>query len=223
MCRVLFPKPLVEVLVDILIVEINIFQVILFLFDGKCLFNILFVIGCTFNFPKAASISSKSVGWNCSRDFWHALSCLRFVVYKKSDYRYGLEHWLRSSTATGNTILSRIGQRPHTVTGEDNRHHVVDGNVGDALRQRKIHHTRYFIIKSLNHHNIEKSIEKGIWATQAMNETVLNEAFEVSLFTCSSSFLQSLLVPYFFFLLELSSSICGMIFVTDLRKSRFGI
>ncbi|KAG0584085.1 hypothetical protein KC19_3G183700 [Ceratodon purpureus] len=86
----------------------------------------------------------------------------------------------RSYGGGGNTILSRIGQRPHTVTGEDNRHHVVDGNVGDALRQRKIHHTRYFIIKSLNHHNIEKSIEKGIWATQAMNETVLNEAFETS-------------------------------------------
>lgn len=46
-------------------------------------------------------------------------------------------------------------------------------------KRSKIFDTRYFIIKSLNHHNIAKSIEKGIWATQAMNEPVLNEAFEV--------------------------------------------
>ncbi|MCO5597284.1 hypothetical protein L7F22_051361 [Adiantum nelumboides] len=39
---------------------------------------------------------------------------------------------------------------------------------------------RYFIIKSLNYHNIEKSIQKGIWATQAMNERILNEAFETA-------------------------------------------
>lgn len=42
----------------------------------------------------------------------------------------------------------------------------------------KVHQKRFFIIKSLNHQNIEKSIEKGIWATQALNEPVLNEAFE---------------------------------------------
>ena len=39
--------------------------------------------------------------------------------------------------------------------------------------------TRYFIIKSLNHQNIELSIEKGIWATQVMNEPILEEAFRV--------------------------------------------
>lgn len=38
--------------------------------------------------------------------------------------------------------------------------------------------TRFFIIKSLNRHNLEKSVKKGIWATQAMNEAILNEAFE---------------------------------------------
>ncbi|KAL2635790.1 hypothetical protein R1flu_007269 [Riccia fluitans] len=47
-------------------------------------------------------------------------------------------------------------------------------------QQGKAHQTRYFIIKSLNHHNIVKSIENGIWATQAMNEPVLNEAYETS-------------------------------------------
>ncbi|KAH7428832.1 hypothetical protein KP509_09G019800 [Ceratopteris richardii] len=39
---------------------------------------------------------------------------------------------------------------------------------------------RFFIIKSLNYHNLEKSVEKGIWATQAMNEQILNEAFETA-------------------------------------------
>uniref|UniRef100_A0A162B070 YTH domain-containing family protein n=1 Tax=Daucus carota subsp. sativus TaxID=79200 RepID=A0A162B070_DAUCS len=40
--------------------------------------------------------------------------------------------------------------------------------------------TRYFIIKSLNHENIQLSIEKGIWATQLMNEPILEEAFHNS-------------------------------------------
>eukprot|EP00252_Welwitschia_mirabilis_P024592 TRINITY_DN7347_c0_g1_i1.p1 TRINITY_DN7347_c0_g1~~TRINITY_DN7347_c0_g1_i1.p1 ORF type:complete len:516 (-),score=106.53 TRINITY_DN7347_c0_g1_i1:249-1796(-) len=39
---------------------------------------------------------------------------------------------------------------------------------------------RYFIIKSLSHHNIQMSIEKGIWATQVMNEPILEEAFKNS-------------------------------------------
>lgn len=38
---------------------------------------------------------------------------------------------------------------------------------------------RYFIIKSLNHQNIQLSVEKGIWATQVMNEPILDEAFHV--------------------------------------------
>uniref|UniRef100_A0A0D6R6M0 YTH domain-containing protein n=1 Tax=Araucaria cunninghamii TaxID=56994 RepID=A0A0D6R6M0_ARACU len=44
----------------------------------------------------------------------------------------------------------------------------------------KLHATRYFIIKSLSHRNIEMSIEKGIWATQVMNEPILEEAFHNS-------------------------------------------
>lgn len=38
---------------------------------------------------------------------------------------------------------------------------------------------RYFIIKSVSHRNIATSIEKGVWATQAINEAKLNQAFEV--------------------------------------------
>ncbi|XP_017425900.1 uncharacterized protein LOC108334563 isoform X1 [Vigna angularis] len=36
---------------------------------------------------------------------------------------------------------------------------------------------KYFIIKSLNRQNIDLSIKKGIWATQIMNERILDEAF----------------------------------------------
>mmetsp|Transcript_27789 Transcript_27789/g.45169 ORF Transcript_27789/g.45169 Transcript_27789/m.45169 type:complete len:349 (+) Transcript_27789:128-1174(+) len=39
--------------------------------------------------------------------------------------------------------------------------------------------TRYFIIKSFNHDDVAISIERGIWATQARNESKLNEAFSV--------------------------------------------
>ncbi|XXG43523.1 hypothetical protein AAC387_Pa01g3536 [Persea americana] len=53
------------------------------------------------------------------------------------------------------------------------------GSLG-ASRTRKPDTTRYFIIKSLNHHNIQLSVEKGIWATQVMNEPILEEAFHNS-------------------------------------------
>ncbi|XP_024383020.1 uncharacterized protein [Physcomitrium patens] len=89
-------------------------------------------------------------------------------------------HGSRSYGGEGSSFFGRNNQRLHALSGDDGRHHILTGSVGDAPKQDKIHHTRYFIIKSLNHHNIEKSIEKGIWATQAMNETVLNEAFETS-------------------------------------------
>ncbi|KAK7307821.1 hypothetical protein VNO77_41224 [Canavalia gladiata] len=44
----------------------------------------------------------------------------------------------------------------------------------------KLHNIKYFIIKSLNHQNIHLSIGKGIWATQIMNEPILEEAFHNS-------------------------------------------
>ncbi|KAI5059264.1 hypothetical protein GOP47_0025583 [Adiantum capillus-veneris] len=64
------------------------------------------------------------------------------------------------------TRLKEAGYAP-TVTSNAASHHMA-------------HLKRFFIIKSLNYHNIEKSIQKGIWATQAMNERILNEAFETA-------------------------------------------
>ncbi|KAG8659318.1 uncharacterized protein LOC110608980 isoform X2 [Manihot esculenta] len=54
--------------------------------------------------------------------------------------------------------------------------------VGDSSLNQKVrlYDTRYFIIKSLNHHNIQLSVEKGVWATQVMNEPILEEAFHNS-------------------------------------------
>ncbi|XP_042510484.1 uncharacterized protein LOC122085927 isoform X2 [Macadamia integrifolia] len=49
-----------------------------------------------------------------------------------------------------------------------------------AMKDGRPYTTRYFIIKSLNHHNIQLSIEKGIWATQVMNEPILEAAYRSS-------------------------------------------
>ena len=56
-------------------------------------------------------------------------------------------------------------------------HDCIDNST--ANKRGKLYDTRYFIIKSLNHQNIQLSIEKGIWATQVMNEPILEEAFHV--------------------------------------------
>ncbi|KAE9597729.1 hypothetical protein Lal_00041450 [Lupinus albus] len=47
-------------------------------------------------------------------------------------------------------------------------------------QMEKLYNTKYFIIKSLNHQNISLSVEKGMWATQVMNEPILEEAFQNS-------------------------------------------
>ncbi|OWM71948.1 YTH domain-containing protein 1 isoform X2 [Punica granatum] len=49
-----------------------------------------------------------------------------------------------------------------------------------ANKNQKWYSTRYFVIKSLNYQNIQLSIERGIWATQVMNEPILEEAFNNS-------------------------------------------
>lgn len=49
-----------------------------------------------------------------------------------------------------------------------------------GIEVEKWNDIKYFIIKSLNRQNIDLSIKKGIWATQIMNERILEEAFHVS-------------------------------------------
>uniref|UniRef100_A0A3Q7IEX6 YTH domain-containing family protein n=1 Tax=Solanum lycopersicum TaxID=4081 RepID=A0A3Q7IEX6_SOLLC len=52
--------------------------------------------------------------------------------------------------------------------------------ISSAIEKGKLYGIRYFVIKSLNHENIQLSVNRGIWATQAMNEAILDEAFHNS-------------------------------------------
>uniref|UniRef100_M1AXP6 YTH domain-containing family protein n=1 Tax=Solanum tuberosum TaxID=4113 RepID=M1AXP6_SOLTU len=49
--------------------------------------------------------------------------------------------------------------------------------ISSVIEKGKLYSIRYFVIKSLNHENIQLSVSRGIWATQAMNEAILDEAF----------------------------------------------
>ncbi|CAI9759420.1 unnamed protein product [Fraxinus pennsylvanica] len=62
---------------------------------------------------------------------------------------------------------------------EEHVHSCDQVGTSDAMKDR-LYNTRYFIIKSLNHQNIQLSIKKGLWATQVMNEPILEEAFQNS-------------------------------------------
>ncbi|CAH1415596.1 unnamed protein product [Lactuca virosa] len=60
---------------------------------------------------------------------------------------------------------------------EDQDHSCEQVGTSNANKRSK---SRYFIIKSLNHDNIQLSIQRGIWATQMMNEPILEEAYHNS-------------------------------------------
>ena len=55
-----------------------------------------------------------------------------------------------------------------------------DHKPSKSKNSKQEYQTRYFIIKSLNYDNIQLSLEKGIWATQVMNEPILEGAFHNS-------------------------------------------
>lgn len=67
----------------------------------------------------------------------------------------------------------------HQMEAEGNKYSFDKLHTSTENRKSKPHNTRYFIIKSLNHQNLQLSIKKGIWATQVMNEPILEEAFHV--------------------------------------------
>ncbi|XP_075517973.1 uncharacterized protein LOC142552186 isoform X1 [Primulina tabacum] len=63
-------------------------------------------------------------------------------------------------------------------SGADDPPNSYDGaGTSNKMKRAELNNTRYFIIKSLNHQNIQLSIKQGIWATQVMNEPILEEAF----------------------------------------------
>ncbi|CAA3011686.1 YTH domain-containing 1 isoform X1 [Olea europaea subsp. europaea] len=63
---------------------------------------------------------------------------------------------------------------------EEQVHSCDQVGTSGAVKKDRLYNTRYFIIKSLNHQNIQLSIKKGLWATQIMNEPILEEAFQNS-------------------------------------------
>ncbi|KAK9076727.1 hypothetical protein SSX86_005061 [Deinandra increscens subsp. villosa] len=63
---------------------------------------------------------------------------------------------------------------------EDQDQSCEQVGTSNTNKRSKSGDTRYFIIKSLNHENIQLSIERGIWATQVMNEPILEEAYHNS-------------------------------------------
>ncbi|KAL3499439.1 hypothetical protein ACH5RR_038532 [Cinchona calisaya] len=66
------------------------------------------------------------------------------------------------------------------IGAEEQDHSCEQRQTCSETTKGKPFSTRYFIIKSLSHKNIELSIKKGIWATQVMNEPILEEAFHNS-------------------------------------------
>lgn len=89
-------------------------------------------------------------------------------------------------------IISESSSYKANEDGNPSRAEFRDFRGNSAANKKgKLCNTRYFIIKSLNHHNIQLSIEKGIWATQVMNEPILEEAFHVSSLLLSCFTLQS--------------------------------
>lgn len=81
----------------------------------------------------------------------------------------------------GSASHRKCGKHPQRINQWRVKH--LSNNIminGASSEEGRLHSTRYFIIKSLNHRNIQMSIEKGIWATQVMNEPILEEAFHNS-------------------------------------------
>ncbi|KAI9818158.1 MAG: hypothetical protein M1827_000783 [Pycnora praestabilis] len=88
-----------------------------------------------------------------------------------------------TSSLTQGPAMSR---NPHFPAGEEmeprpalEQQYAInsDNEVIQGLENSK---QRFFIVKSLTVDDLELSVRNGIWATQAHNETVLNQAFEAS-------------------------------------------
>lgn len=78
-----------------------------------------------------------------------------------------------SSFIRVNEDASRSRAEEHTIS-------CPQIGISSATGKGKLYDVRYFVIKSLNHENIHLSVNNGIWATQAMNENILDEAFHNS-------------------------------------------
>lgn len=90
-----------------------------------------------------------------------------------TECKHGLENSDSEECSTEKDNEKSNGSRGHQIRSFGD----IDNS---SMKNEKKLTTRYFIIKSLNHNNIQLSIERGIWATQVMNEPILEEAFHNS-------------------------------------------
>ncbi|KAI3693578.1 hypothetical protein L1987_76525 [Smallanthus sonchifolius] len=74
----------------------------------------------------------------------------------------------------------KVDKGAYRSGAEDQDHSCEQVGTSNTNKRSKSSDTRYFIIKSINHENIQLSIERGIWATQVMNEPILEEAYHNS-------------------------------------------
>lgn len=77
------------------------------------------------------------------------------------------------TTQLNNTIEDGVVQQSPLVAGE------ASVNAPSGVPE-KIAKEKFFIVKSLTVEDLERSVNSGIWATQAHNETNLNLAYRVS-------------------------------------------
>jgi hypothetical protein len=73
-----------------------------------------------------------------------------------------------------------------TDTNTDTQRVEVDASLDSAspgmqppASQEKVKE-KYFVVKSLTAEDLERSVQSGVWATQAHNEAALSKAYEVS-------------------------------------------
>jgi RNA recognition motif-containing protein len=55
---------------------------------------------------------------------------------------------------------------------------------------------KFFVVKSLTIEDLERSVQTGVWATQAHNEDALNKAYQASPHTLALSLNPTLLIPH---------------------------
>ena len=86
---------------------------------------------------------------------------------------------------TSTTITPTIPAAPlHDQQSPDERASVAETAV-DGLPQEEKVKEKYFVVKSLTIEDLERSVQTGVWATQAHNEAALNKAYQVcTLLSC---------------------------------------
>ncbi|KAG9287821.1 hypothetical protein G9A89_017416 [Geosiphon pyriformis] len=92
---------------------------------------------------------------------------------------------------TDSNLLSNIGthrsikqdtncREPNETRPNDSLNGKIETDQSNTIKANGKSESRYFIIKSHNYQNVQKSQTDGVWATQPMNASILSEAFKTS-------------------------------------------